>query len=75
MPRDSELLPYELITPGITPRSEFVRGYREKNFKATEAPPGSPEKIRVLADRLSRRLPLWHPEDNATCERTRHLAG
>lgn len=30
----------------------------------TDAPPGSPRKIRVLTERASRREPLFHPQDN-----------
>ncbi|HZT81215.1 MAG TPA: hypothetical protein VFA26_13380 [Gemmataceae bacterium] len=29
----------------------------------TAAPPGSPEKIRVLAERARMRVALWHPLD------------
>ena len=32
--------------------------------QATDAPPGSPRKIRVLMERASRREPLFHPKDN-----------
>ena len=32
-------------------------------FLATEAPAGSREKIEVLAERVRRGLPLWHPSD------------
>jgi hypothetical protein len=30
----------------------------------TDAPPGSPRKIRVLTERASRREALFHPKDN-----------
>ncbi len=30
----------------------------------TDAPPGSPRKIRVLTERASRREALFHPQDN-----------
>ncbi|MFO0929106.1 MAG: hypothetical protein U0736_19140 [Gemmataceae bacterium] len=30
----------------------------------TDAPPGSPRKIRVLMERASRREALFHPQDN-----------
>ncbi len=30
----------------------------------TDAPPGSPRKIRVLTERASRREALFHPHDN-----------
>jgi hypothetical protein len=32
-------------------------------YNSTEAIPGSDEKLTVLAERLSRGLPLWHPRD------------
>jgi hypothetical protein len=32
--------------------------------EATDAPPGSPRKIRVLMERASRREALFHPQDN-----------
>jgi hypothetical protein len=31
--------------------------------EATEALPGSPEKLEVLAERLAKGQPLWHPAD------------
>ncbi len=35
----------------------------QEHFEPTDAPPGSPEKISVLAQRLQQGLPLWHPLD------------
>jgi hypothetical protein len=35
-------------------------------FDCTEAMPGTQEKIAVLARRLERGLPLWHPSDRRT---------
>lgn len=32
-------------------------------FRPTEAPAGSKEKLEVLADRILRGVPLWHPDD------------
>jgi hypothetical protein len=32
-------------------------------FSATAAPAGSREKLEVLAERVRRGEPLWHPED------------
>jgi hypothetical protein len=32
-------------------------------FEATVAPAGSKEKLEVLAERVLRGEPLWHPED------------
>jgi hypothetical protein len=39
---------------------ESVAGNR---YAATEAMPGSDEKLKILAERLERGLPLWHPRD------------
>lgn len=35
-------------------------------FQATEALPGSNEKLEVLARRVALGLPLWHPDDRRT---------
>jgi len=32
-------------------------------FQPTEAPAGSKAKLEILASRVARGLPLWHPED------------
>jgi hypothetical protein len=32
-------------------------------FRRTDAPAGSKAKIDMLAERIMRGLPLWHPED------------
>lgn len=34
-----------------------------ESFCATDAPAGSRSKIEVLAERVQRGEPLWHPED------------
>jgi hypothetical protein len=34
-----------------------------REFKATDAPAGSVEKLEILARRIEMGLPLWHPED------------
>lgn len=34
-----------------------------KNFQATDAIPGSTEKLSILAQRVQLGLPLWHPKD------------
>ena len=36
-------------------------------FMATNAVPGSVEKINVLCWRLEQGLPLWHPDDRTDC--------
>jgi len=33
-------------------------------FAPTHAPAGSRQKIDVLAERIQRGMPLWHPEDS-----------
>ena len=32
-------------------------------YRATEAPAGSREKLDILAERIMRGVPLWHPDD------------
>lgn len=39
-----------------------------KPFDATQALPGSKEKLAVLAERVRRGLPLWHQQDRVDCE-------
>ena len=34
-------------------------------FRGTDAPAGSRAKIDMLAERIQRGLPLWHPEDRS----------
>lgn len=42
-------------------------------FPATDALPGSTEKLAVLTERVQRGLPLWHPEDRRTYEMSKRL--
>ena len=35
----------------------------QRNFDSTGALPGSDEKLAIMAERLQRGLPLWHPRD------------
>lgn len=37
----------------------------DETFEATKCPAGSREKLDVLAERVRRGQPLWHPEDRA----------
>lgn len=37
-------------------------------FDATNALPGTNEKLGVLAERVKKGLPLWHPADRRDCE-------
>jgi len=34
-----------------------------EEFVATDAPAGSKAKLEILAERVRKGLPLWHPED------------
>jgi hypothetical protein len=34
-----------------------------EEFRATGAMPGTTDKLTVLADRVRKGLPLWHPKD------------
>ncbi len=43
---------------------DFVPAEGE-DFVCTDAPAGSPAKIKILAERVLRGLPLWHPEDRS----------
>ncbi len=36
-----------------------------EEFVATEAPAGSTDKLSILAERVRRGEPLWHPEDRS----------
>ena len=40
----------------------------EAQFDATEAVPGSREKLSVLAERVAQGLPLWHRADRRNYE-------
>jgi len=53
---------YENFEPHTTP--EFV---------PTKAPAGSRQKLDILAERIQRGMPLWHPEDST--ESSANLVG
>ena len=36
-----------------------------EEFTGTDAPAGSSEKLDILAERVMRGLPLWHPDDRS----------
>ncbi len=40
----------------------------DSDFDSTDALPGSRDKLRILAERLRRGLPLWHPADRRDCD-------
>jgi hypothetical protein len=39
-------------------------------FDATEALPGTDEKLEVMARRIRAGLPLWHPQDRRTYDKS-----
>lgn len=39
-----------------------------EDYEACTAMPGTPAKLTVLAERVRRGLPLWHPSDRSDCE-------
>ncbi len=39
-----------------------------EEFEACLSMPGTPAKLTALAERVSRGLPLWHPEDRQDSE-------
>lgn len=39
---------------------------KEGAYDSTPALPGTNDKLAILADRVERGLPLWHPEDRRT---------
>lgn len=41
---------------------------QQDDFEATQALPGSSEKLAVLTRRVAQGLPLWHPADRRTCD-------
>jgi hypothetical protein len=41
---------------------------QQELFEATQAMPGSSEKLAVLTRRVAQGLPLWHPADRRICD-------
>lgn len=41
-------------------------GHEFADYEATEALPGSEEKLSILSERVQLGLPLWHPDDRRT---------
>ncbi len=39
-----------------------------EDYEACGSMPGTPDKISILAERVRRGLPLWHPADRQDCE-------
>jgi hypothetical protein len=48
---------------GVPGQLMAPRGITPADYEPTEAMPGTPEKVEVMADRLARGLPLYHPLD------------
>jgi hypothetical protein len=48
---------------GVPGQLMAPRGVNPEDYEPTEAMPGSREKVEVMADRLARGLPLYHPLD------------
>jgi hypothetical protein len=49
-----------------SPCGDFMEEFEPvetEEFKATDAQPGTPEKIEVLCRRIELGLPLWHADD------------
>ncbi|MGL4942582.1 MAG: hypothetical protein ACRC46_05255 [Thermoguttaceae bacterium] len=46
-----------------TGHDEDFTPIESEDFRPTDAPAGSPAKLEVLAERIRRGMPLWHPED------------
>jgi hypothetical protein len=44
---------------------DFIPAEDNSDFKSTDAPAGSRAKLDILAQRVLRGLPLWHPEDRS----------
>ncbi|MGD9722363.1 MAG: hypothetical protein AB7O59_12735 [Pirellulales bacterium] len=45
-----------------------------EEFEACSAMPGTPDKLRILAERVRQGLPLWHPADRSDCDEEAELA-
>ncbi|MFI4874707.1 MAG: hypothetical protein ACIALR_05195 [Blastopirellula sp. JB062] len=43
---------------------------QSSSFDSTDALPGTSEKLDILAARLEKGLPLWHPSDRRTFDDT-----
>jgi hypothetical protein len=48
---------------GVPGQLMAPRGVKPEDYQPTDAMPGSSEKVAVMADRLERGLPLYHPLD------------
>jgi hypothetical protein len=44
---------------------DFIPADDTTDFTSTDAPAGSKAKLDILAERVLRGLPLWHPEDRS----------
>lgn len=65
----NETVPYTVIDAIKQGIWDFEpRDDEDESFDATAALPGSQEKLCVLAARVARGLPLWHPSDRLSYE-------
>ena len=53
----------EVFAPRNAEESMLMYGKTGLEFAATDAAPGSVDKVAILAYRVEMGLPLWHPED------------
>jgi hypothetical protein len=69
IPRHYRLCPGCYFSPqvrrmlGVPGQLMAPRGVTPADYEPTDAMPGSREKVAVMADRLARGLPLYHPLD------------
>lgn len=69
IPRHYTLCPGCYFSPlvrrmlGVPGQLMAPRGITPADYEPTEAMPGSREKVAVMADRVARGLPLYHPLD------------
>lgn len=58
----------EVFAPKDDLESMLMYGISGMEFQATDARPGSVEKVAVLSYRVERGLPLWHTDDRLDLE-------
>jgi hypothetical protein len=69
IPRHYKLCPSCYFSPrvrkmlGVPGQLMAPRGVKPEDYAPTSAMPGSREKVAVMADRVARGLPLYHPLD------------
>jgi hypothetical protein len=69
IPRHYKLCPSCYFSPlvrkmlGVPGQLMAPKNVKPEDYQPTEAMPGSREKVAVMAARVERGLPLWHPLD------------